>query len=163
MAELIIDRFLSLRRSAKPMAYLFLDTQSAYSAVIRQLAFGHDRPADLDAAVIRILRHFELSEDCWNELVQLSDQGGVMNAVGVTGHLRAVTADFHNQAFFVSSCSDGARVSETHLGMRPREAVSDLVFTCVYYFVLRKIQQVILMAEQHCLEHIPFDDVKPPW
>ena len=142
-------------------AYLFLDTQSAYYAVIRQLAYGHDRPANFDAAVVRVLQHFDLPPACWHELVHLIDGGGVMGSIGVSGHLRAVTADLHHRAFFVSTFADGTRVSETHLGTRPGEALSDLVFTYVYHFVLQKIQN--LMREHDCLEKVALDEALGPW
>ena len=58
--------------------YLFLDTKSAYYAIIRQLVYGSSLPADTDAVVQRILGHFELPHDAWQMLVQVIANGRAM-------------------------------------------------------------------------------------
>ena len=109
----------------------------------------------------RIMAHFQLPQEEWARLVEFMKNGGAMAECGIDPHLRAVVADLHNNSFFVTRYSNGKRVSQTSLGTRPGEALSDLIFTYVYHLVLRKIQ-VQLRAED-VLAQIPFDEECSLW
>ena len=72
-----------------------------------------------------------------------------------------MVADLHEQSFFVTRFASGSEVSETILGTRPGEALSDLVFTYVYHMVLERVQAKLQTAGY--LEQIPFDDEQNLW
>ena len=76
-------------------AVLFIDARAAYYRVIRQLVYGSD-PRDDDGTVIKIMQHFGLSEASWRELLQVIQDGGLLQAHGFSDHARHIAKDLHD-------------------------------------------------------------------
>ena len=149
------------RDAKKSSAVLFLDTRAAYYRVVREAAMGLSDPGDLDACVMKVLRHFGMPESAWSEIIDMAKSGGAMCEAGISQHLRAIARDLHDDAFFVTQYFSKARVCRTKAGSRPGESLADLVFSFVYDQVLRRIRKAV--QEQHLTDPIPFDGECSLW
>ena len=95
-------------------AILFVDARSAYYRVIRQMVYGSNGMEE-DAVILRIMEHFGLPADAWQDLLATMAGGGLLQAYGFTDHARHLARDLHDRSFFVTRHSTGRDVIETHL------------------------------------------------
>ena len=117
------------RRAGCSSAALFIDTRAAYYRVVRQVAMG---PIERDENVAKLLAHFGLEPDDMHRMMDLVQQGGLMNEAGNPHSVRAACADFHRSTWFVSAYADGGRLAVTRAGSRPGESWADAIFAYVY-------------------------------
>ena len=161
-ASLMIQLFERWRhQQLRSTAILFLDIQSAYYSVVRQLAYGDSCALDMDSQVQAVMRHFGLPPAAWNDLLEAVRSGGIMGTAGAGGHLRELIRDSHDGSFFVTRYSDGSRVCSTHAGSRPGEAMADMIYAWIFHAVLKDIEADLRAAG--VLEQIPFSGEHTPF
>ena len=142
-------------------AILFLDIQSAYYSVIRQLAYGDASVACDDSQVCAVLKHFGLPSDVWQELISVVQHGGLMGQHGTTGHLRSLVKDAHDGSFFVTRYATGGHVCATAAGSRPGESLADLIYAWIFHAVLRDIK--LELQATGALQKVPFTGEASPF
>ena len=160
-SHLVIAHEQYCRKSHKSSAVLFLDTRAAYYRVVREAAVGLSDPADLDKCVFRVLRHFEMPESAWQDILTMVCSGGAMHEAGVSPHLRAIARDSHEDSFFVTQYFSKARVCRTRAGSRPGESLADLIFSFIYDRVLYRIREA--MRQERLTDPIPYDGERSVW
>ena len=141
-------------------AILFVDARSAYYCVIRQLVYGNRGGSD-DVILQRIMAHFGLPPEAWHELMQMIEDGGLLQQSGFSEHACHVVKDLHDASFFVTRHATGRTVMETALGSRPGESIADVIFAWVLHKVLNAIEDSL--QQQDCVELIPANDERNLW
>ena len=138
-------------RRAKQLGHsasvLFLDTQSAYYRVIRELAVGH---VASDMAVAHVFKFFIGPEEM-HEFAALMRQGGMLDDAGFSAPARHLAKDLLHRSWFVTRHGNGDHITSTHAGSRPGESWADVIFS----FVLSKI--LLQIMEQATAENLLTD------
>ncbi|CAE7681671.1 unnamed protein product, partial [Symbiodinium necroappetens] len=136
---LYIHGFLRRARQKKhSAAILFLDMQSAYYRVIRELAVGH---VSSDDAVIHVFRFFDIGPDEMQEFATMIQQGGMMQDCGMPAAARHLAKDLLHRSWFVTRHGSDAQINSTHAGSRPGESWADVVFSFVLSKILTQIME----------------------
>ena len=156
---ILLERWQASRNWSSAM--LFLDIQSAYYSIVRQLVYGDYEANCTDSQVCAVLKHFGLPKEAWMELVHAIQDGGIMRQAGTSGHLRALIKDSHDGSFFVTRYANGKQLCVTGAGSRPGESLADLVYAWIFHAVLQDIKQDLLKAD--VLLKIPFSGEKSPF
>ena len=73
-----------------------------YYRVVRQFAFGEGEAQEWDSATQRVMRHFQLPDSDWAELVTLVRGGDIMADAGIGPHLRCLIADARDHSWFTT-------------------------------------------------------------
>ena len=141
----LLGHFRRCRRLKRPVGALFLDTESAYYSIIREVAMGE---VCFDTTVAKLFQRFSLCPEDMQALYDLIKNGGVMQATGMTSGARAVIRDIHHRAWFTTRHSTGAKVATSMAGSRPGESFADAVFAYIYSRILKKVADA---AEQEGL------------
>ena len=162
MASLMVILFERWKTSANySNAILFLDIQSAYYSVVRQLAYGDYAAADADSQFCAVLKHFQLPPSVWHELQQAASNGGLMGLEGTGGHLRSLIKDSHDGSYFVTRYASGERLCKTEAGSRPGESLADLVYAWIFHAVLRDVTE--RLRAEGILEEVPYSGEMSPF
>ena len=136
---LYIHGFLRRARQKKhSVAILFLDMQSAYYRVIRELAVGH---VSSDDAVIHVFRFFDIGPDEMQEFAAMIQQGGMMQDAGMPAAARHLAKDLLHRSWFVTRHGSDEQINSTHAGSRPGESWADVVFSFVLSKILLQIME----------------------
>ena len=139
-------------------AVLFLDTATAYYAVVRDFALG-DITSDKD--ILAIFCRFGLTDMDVCELKDLIQAGGVLTQSGVSEHLIHILKDIYTQTWFVSRFCQGDKICATKLGSRPGSTFADLIFAFIYHRILERIR---CRAQQLGLHvPVPYSGAKSLW
>ena len=139
-------------------AVIYLDTKSAYYRVVRQFAYGDERAQEWDSATQRVMRHFQLPESDWADLVALVRNGGIMAEAGIGPHLRCLIADAHDHSWFTTKYADGHKLCHTRAGSRPGESLADVVYAFVLHKVLLRVRRQV--EEAGFAVEVPFSGDK---
>ncbi|CAE6930722.1 unnamed protein product [Symbiodinium sp. CCMP2592] len=119
-------------------AVLFLDVQSAYYTVIRDMSVG---PIESPEVVAKLFQYFSLDQadlaEFWGDI----QQGGVMGQSTMPPSLRHLAKDTMHQSWFVTGYGTSSRVCVTQAASRPGEAWADLVFAFVLGKILCRIRE----------------------
>ena len=126
-----------LKVSKHSGAVLFLDTATAYYAVIRDLVLGD---VSSDGVVMQLFQRFGLSGVDMSELLSLVQAGGVLSQAGVSEHLLHILKDIYVNTWSVTRFSQGDKVSCSRVGSRPGSVFADLVFAFIYHRILGRIR-----------------------
>ena len=160
-ASLLIAQFERWQyRLNQSAAVVYLDIQSAYYSVVRQLAYGDGSVGCDDAQICAVLKHFDLPRDVWDELIKAVQTGGIMGQYGTSGHVRTLVKDAHDGSCFVTRYADGQHVCLTEAGSRPGESLADLIYAWIFHAVLRDIK--VCLRKMGVLQCVPFTgDLSP--
>ena len=119
-------------------AVLFLDVQSAYYTVIREMSVGL---IESDESVAKVFHYFGLEPEDLLEFWGDIRQGGIMGQSAMPAPLRHMAKDIMHQSWFVTGYGTSARLCVTQAGSRPGEAWADLVFAYVLGKILCRIRE----------------------
>ena len=141
-------------------AVVYLDIQSAYYSVVRQLAYGDGSVGCDDAQICAVLKHFDLPRDVWDDLIKAVQTGGIMGHHGTSSHVRSLVKDAHDRSFFVTRYADAQHVCVTEAGSRPGESLADLIYAWIFHAVLQDIKTCL--RKMGVLQKVPFTgDLSP--
>ena len=135
LPALYIQAFLRGGRDAgRSAAVVFLDSQSAYYRVIRELAVG-EIEIESDRAVTYIFKTFGLQAEDMEDFRQMIKDGGMMGDAGMRPPLRHLAKDMMHRAWFVTRHGTHSHVNLSRAGSRPGSSWADVV----YAFVLSRL------------------------
>ncbi|CAE7879862.1 unnamed protein product [Symbiodinium microadriaticum] len=142
---LYIQAFLRMaRRRHHSVAVLFLDVQSAYYRVIRELSVGR---VDCDETIMHVFRYFDLAPDDAHEFLEVIKQGGMMKDAGLSGPLRHMAKDLLHRSWFITRHGTASQVCKTQAGSRPGESWADVIFSFVLSKILMQITEIATAEE----------------
>ncbi|CAE7763408.1 unnamed protein product [Symbiodinium sp. CCMP2456] len=118
---------------------LFLDIQSAYYRVIRELSVGH---IESDEAVCKLFDYFDIEPAEASEFLDEVQRGGTMAQAGMRGPLRHHAKDVMYNSWFTTRYGGPKQVVATYAGSRPGESWADLVFAFVLGRILARITEL---------------------
>ena len=139
-------------------AVLFLDVQSAYYTVIREMSVGL---IESDESVAKVFHYFGLEPEDLLEFWGDIRQGGIMGQSAMPAPLRHMAKDIMHQSWFVTGYGTSARLCVTQAGSRPGEAWADLVFAYVLGKILCRIREAA--AGEGLLQSLPADIASGPY
>ncbi|CAE7717929.1 unnamed protein product [Symbiodinium sp. CCMP2592] len=125
------------------VAIIFVDFQSAYYRVIRELAVGGIEP-ESDEAVARVFQTFGLPPEDTHLLYLTVKDGGMMGDAGAPPGLRHLAKDMMFRSWFVTRHGSGEQVNVTRAGSRPGSSWADII----YAFVLGRL---LAMLHEHAV------------
>ncbi|CAE7419468.1 unnamed protein product [Symbiodinium sp. CCMP2592] len=137
---------------------LFLDVQSAYYTVIREMSVGL---IEDDETVAKVFKYFGLSPDDLGEFWDDIHRGGIMGQSTLPSSLRHLAKDLMHKSWFITGYGTSERLCVTQAGSRPGEAWADLVFAFVLGKILCRIREAaagegLLQVLQADVESGPF-------
>ena len=142
---LYIQAFLRMaRRCNHSVAVMFLDVQSAYYRVIRELSVGR---VDCDETIMHVFRYFDLAPDDAHEFLDVIKAGGMMKDAGLSGPLRHMAKDLLHRSWFITRHGTSTKVCRTNAGSRPGESWADVVFSFVLSKILLQITEMATAEE----------------
>ena len=124
-------------RNKRSAAVIYLDTKTAYYAIVRELALGNIYE---DSFAIRLFERFRLSAEDLAELMDIVRAGGTVTEAGASQHLVEMVKNIYKDGWFVTRHSSGGRVCRTTKGSRPGSSWADLLFTYIYDRILAKVR-----------------------
>ena len=146
------------RKTRKPCSIVFLDTRSAYYRVVRQFAYGDADADSIDSHTQRVMKHFDLPNSDWYELLEMVKTGGLMATANIGAHLRALIADCQHFSWFTTRFSNGTKVCHTSAGSRPGESLADSIYAFILHKVMTRIKAEAL--EENLDVQVLFSGVK---
>ncbi|CAE7947475.1 unnamed protein product, partial [Symbiodinium sp. KB8] len=142
---LYVQTFLRMaRRRNHSTAVMFLDVQSAYYRVIRELSVGR---VDCDETVMHVFKYFDLAPDDAHEFLAVIKEGGMMKDAGLAGPLRHMAKDLLHKSWFITRHGTSAQVCRTSAGSRPGESWADVIFSFVLSKILLQIMELATAEE----------------
>ena len=120
-------------------AVVFLDSQSAYYRVIRELAVGS---IEGDEAIAKVFKHFGLEPSDMHEFYENITNGGMMGEAGMSPVLRHLAKDTMYRSWFVTRHGNSEQVCATGAGSRPGESWADLVYAYVLGRILTVLHEI---------------------
>ncbi|CAE7389529.1 unnamed protein product [Symbiodinium sp. CCMP2592] len=139
LPALYIQAFLRwTKRVNHSVAILFVDFQSAYYKVVRELAVGDIEP-ESDEAVAKIFKTFGLPPEDVANLYQTIRSGGMLADAGLPPALRHQAKDMLHRSWFITRHGGSEQVNVTSAGSRPGSSWADII----YAFVLGRLLTIL--------------------
>ncbi|CAE7037280.1 unnamed protein product [Symbiodinium sp. CCMP2592] len=129
------------KKAGQSVAIVFLDSQSAYYRVIRELAVGQIE-LESDFAVSYIFKVFGLHAEDMDAFRDMIRDGGMMADANMRPPLRHLVKDMLHRSWFVTRHGTQDHVSVTKAGSRPGSSWADVVYAFVLSRILTQIHEV---------------------
>lgn len=127
---------------------IFLDIQTAYYKVIRELVAVAPTPLD---TLRELISTFKLPSSALQQLEEiLQHSPSISTTNGMAPHMEALLSELHQDTWFTTPGLD--TITHTRVGTRPGSCFADVFFNFLFAHVLQEVQEVL--AEQGILTQI---------
>ncbi|CAE6971732.1 unnamed protein product [Symbiodinium sp. CCMP2592] len=134
------------KKVGRSVAIVFLDSQSAYYRVIRELAVG-EIELESDRAVSYIFKVFGLQAEDMEAFRAMIREGGMMGDANMRPPLRHLVKDMLYRSWFATRHGTQERVNVTRAGSRPGSRWADVVYAFVLSRILTQLHEVATAEE----------------
>ena len=127
---------------------IFLDIQTAYYKVIRELVAAAPTPTD---TLRELISTFRLPQEALQELENmLRHSPSISTRCGMAPHMEALLSELHQDTWFTTPGLE--TLTHTRVGTRPGSCFADVFFNFLFAHVLREVQE--LLAERGILTQL---------
>ncbi|CAE7193839.1 ANKRD1 [Symbiodinium sp. CCMP2592] len=149
------------------VAILFVDFQSAYYKVVRELAVG-DIAIESDEAVAKIFKTFGLPSEDVADLYHTIKRGGMLAEAGLPPALRHQAKDMLHRSWFITRHGGCDEVNVTSAGSRPGSSWADIIYAFVLGRLLTTLREHaaaedLLTTLSVNIENGPWGDPRMAW